>query len=71
MKKPRLLARGVATIAVFVVMAIAIIGAVALAAMPSLWSGRGSANTGFDPLFANQTCAPTRSGPPPVLAHLV
>lgn len=71
MKKPRLAPRGVAAIAVFIVLAIAIVGAVALAAMPSLWSGRGTANTGFDPLFANQTCAPARTGVPPLLAHLV
>jgi len=71
MKKPRLVPRGVATIAVFVLLAVAIVGAVALAAMPSLWSGRGTANTGFDPLFASATCAPARAGVPPLLAHLV
>ena len=71
MFKPRLVPRGVATITVFVVLAMAIAGALALAAMPSLWSVRGAANTGFDPLFASQACAPARSGPAPVLAYLV
>lgn len=41
----------------------AVIGAIALAAMPSLWPGRGSANTGFDPLFAAAgTSAGTSAG---------
>ena len=70
--KPRLVPRGIAV--AIVILAIAVIGAVALAAMPSLWSGRGTANTGFDPLFAgaaSATCAPARAGAPPLLAHLV
>ena len=70
----RSIPRGIATFAAFVLLAFAVIGAVALAAMPSLWSGRGTANTGFDPLFAGATgtaCAPTSAGRPPLLAHLV
>lgn len=70
--KPRLVPRGIAV--AIVILAIAVIGAVALAAMPSLWSGRGTANTGFDPLFAGAagaTCAPARAGASPLLAHLV
>ena len=70
----RLVPRGVAAIAALLIVAITVIGAVALAAMPSLWSGRGTANTGFDPLFAGgagATCAPARAGAPPLLAHLV
>ncbi len=72
--KSRPVPRGIAAIAAIVVLATAVIGAVALTAMPSLWSGRGTANTGFDPLFAGTsgaTCAPARAGTPPLLAHLV
>jgi tetratricopeptide (TPR) repeat protein len=70
--QPRFVSRRLATIAALFVVALCIVGAVALAAMPSLWPARSPANTQFDPLFATDTtCSPARAGPPPLLAHLV
>jgi len=69
--KPRFVLPGVLVIAAIIAIMAAGIFSVALAAMPSLWSGRGTANTAFDPLFASSVCAPARAGPPPLLVHLV
>jgi tetratricopeptide (TPR) repeat protein len=74
--QPRFVSRRLATIAalfvVLFVVALCIVGAVALAAMPSLWPARSPANTQFDPLFAaDAICSPARAGPPPLLRHLV
>lgn len=70
--QPRFVSRRLATIAASFVVALCIVGALALAAMPSLWPARGPASTQFDPLFATDAlCSPARAGPPPPLAHLV
>lgn len=69
--KQRFVLPGVLVVAAVLAIIAAGIASVALAAMPSLWPGRGTANTTFDPLFANAACAPARAGPPPLLAHLV
>lgn len=69
--KPRFVLPGVFVIAALIAIIAAGIASVTLAAMPSLWPGRGTADTGFDPLFAGAACAPARAGPPPLLAHLV
>ena len=70
--QPRFVSRRFSAIGAFIVIALAIIGAVALAALPSLWPARATAATNFDPLFATNTiCGPARAGAPPLLAHLV
>ncbi len=74
--QPRFVSRRLATIAalfvVLFVVTLCIVGAVALAAMPSLWPARSPANTQFDPLFATGAiCSAARAGPPPLLGHLV
>ena len=69
--KPRFVLPGVLVIAAIVAIIAAGIAAVALATMPSLWPGRGTANARFDPLLASAVCTSPRAGPPPLLAHLV
>ena len=60
-----------ALVAALVATLAAVLSAAAPTAMPAPWAWRGTAPSGFDPLFAGAACTSNRPGAPLLLGHLV